>query len=282
MNCAWDAYINLVPHRFRTQVDKLGKDTLQELRLSLGRPPELVLTEASVWLKETVSRDDMDFTINVASRYSPWTATSAAYGYITAQGGHRVGICGEFNANEGRLLSVRTVTSVSLRVAREFPGICKDLKDLFGSTLILGAPGYGKTTLLRDVIRQISDHRSGAIAVVDERQEIFPMTGGEFCFWPGARTDVLTGCLKAYGVEIVLRTMTPRMIAVDEITAQEDCMALLRAGSCGVTLLATVHAIDKNDLKRKPIYRSLMDHCLFENLVILRADKSWTLERMKI
>ena len=76
--------------------------------------------------------------------------------------------------------------------------------------------------------------------------------------------------------------MTPRMIAVDEITAQEDCMALLRAGSCGVTLLATVHAIDKNDLKRKPIYRSLMDHCLFENLVILRAHKSWTLERMKI
>ena len=282
MNCAWDAYINLVPKRFRYQVDKLGRDTLQELRLRLGRPPELVLKEKSIWLEEFVLQEDVDFTVNIASRYSPWTAHSIVHGYITAPGGHRVGICGEANIREGRVVSFRAITSVSLRVAREFPGISKKLKDLTGSTIIIGAPGSGKTTLLRDLIREVSDSRSGAIAVVDERQEIFPMAEEKFCFQPGARTDVLTGCLKEHGVEIALRTMTPRVIAVDEITAQEDCMALLRAGSCGVALLATAHAVNMSDFKRRTIYKSLLEYHLFDNLVMLRADKSWFLERMEI
>lgn len=282
MNCAWDAYINLIPKRFRDQVDKLGRENLLEVRLRLGRPPELVLRKESIFLKETVLQDDINFSVNIASRYSPWTATSVSYGYITAQGGHRVGICGEVNTHEGKIISLRSATSISLRVARDYPGISGNLKNLKESTLIIGSPGSGKTTLLRDYIRQISESGTGAIAVVDERQEIFPMAGDTFCFAPGMRTDVLSGCMKKSGIEIVLRTMTPQIIAVDEITAQEDCTALLHAAWCGVTLLATAHAASRLDLERRTIYRTLLEQKLFENLVILHSDKSWLLERMEV
>ena len=282
MNCAWDAYINLIPKRFRCQVEKLGRDTLLEVRLRLGRQPELVLRKDSIYLNETVLQDDINFSVNVASRYSPWTATSVSYGYITAQGGHRIGICGEVNVREGKIISIRSATSISLRVARDYPGISGNLKNLKGSTLIIGSPGCGKTTLLRDYILQISDSNSGAVAVVDERQEIFPMAGTDFCFSPGIRTDVLSGCMKTSGIEIVLRTMTPQIIAVDEITAQEDCTALLHAAWCGVVLIATAHAANRSDLERRIIYKTLLDQRMFENLVILRSDKSWLLERMDV
>lgn len=281
MNCAWDAYMKLVPQRFRGDVDKQGRDCLQELRLRLGRKPELVVGNQSVWLKETVSQEDVNFSINIASRYSPWTATSVENGYITAQGGHRVGVCGEMNVKDGKTISVRSATSVSLRVARDFPGISRNLKDVKGSMLIIGCPGSGKTTLLRDLVRKISSDHKGAISVVDERQELFPFASGEFCFPPGPQTDVLSGCPKILGIEMVLRTMTPQTIAVDEITASEDCKALLHAGWCGVTLLATAHASNREELKRRAVYRPLLENQLFENLIILRSDKSWTLERME-
>ena len=282
MNCAWDAYINLIPKRFRYQVDKLGRDTLLEVRLRLGRNPELVLRKESIYLKETVLQEDINLSVNVASKYSPWTATSVSYGYITAQGGHRIGICGEVNVREGKIISIRSATSISLRVARDYSGISKNLKDQKGSTLIIGCPGSGKTTLLRDYIRQISENNSDAVAVVDERQEIFPMADGNFCFSPGIRTDILSGCMKTSGIEIVLRTMTPRIIAVDEITAREDCTALMHAAWCGVTLLATAHAANRQDLMRRTIYKTLLDQRIFENLVILHSDKSWLLESMEV
>ena len=145
-----------------------------------------------------------------------------------------------------------------------------------GALLILGPPGAGKTTLLRDIIR----HRSNGgkiVSVVDERGELFPCGN---LFDPGTRTDVLTGCSKAQGVDIALRTMSPKCIAVDEITAQEDCQALVSALWCGVDLLATAHAANCNDLQSRPIYRPLIQTGLFKQVIVLSRDKSWHLERM--
>lgn len=281
MKCAWQAYINLLPQWMRSQVDKLGKQSLQELRLRLNVYPELITQQGSIWLEKTVTNDDLSFCINTASKYSPWTAATMAQGYITAQGGHRIGICGDATVVNGVMSGIRHPTSLCLRVARDFPGIADKARQIQGSILIIGKPGSGKTTLLRDLIRQKSTLGIGSIAVVDERAELFPYVQQTPCFSIGKRTDVLTGCPKAEGVMSVLRCMSPAVIAVDEITAQEDCQALLRAGWCGVHLIATAHAHSLDDLKKREIYKPIISSCLFETVLILQSDKSIRVERMK-
>ena len=94
MRCAWQAYINLLPHWMRQEVDRLGKDRLQELRLRVGQAPELVLQNSSKSIEGVISQQDVDFVINVASEYSPWASSTVRQGYITAAGGHRIGVCG--------------------------------------------------------------------------------------------------------------------------------------------------------------------------------------------
>ena len=196
---------------------------------------------------------------------------------ITAPGGHRIGLCGQAVVQNSELTGLRQVSSLCIRVARDFPGIAQRLPYTGGSILILGKPGSGKTTLLRDLIRQRSDTGKGSVAVVDERGELFP-TG----FATGFRTDILTGCGKGKGIDILLRTMSPTTVAVDEITSEHDCEALLKAGWCGVDLLATAHASSKEDLYARPVYRPLVNSRLFNTLVVLQPDKSFKAERMAL
>lgn len=276
MRCAWQEFLNLIPPWMRQDVDRLGKNDLQELRLRSGLPPELCRGTGSTYLQRVVAPEDLSFVVNTASRYSPWAAASASQGYISAQGGHRIGMCGEAVVQEGTMTGVRCVTSLCIRVARDFPGIAEKV-DHRESILIIGSPGRGKTTLLRDLIRQRSIKGSGSVAVVDERGELFPSG-----FSTGPRTDVLTGCDKPHGIEILLRTMGPSCIAVDEITAEADCEALIQAGWCGVRLFATAHAADKRDLLSRPIYRRLLDSGIFNTILIMQPDKSWRRERMSL
>ena len=282
MKCAWQAYLKLLPLWMQNKVDDLGRDILQELRLRVGRPVELVTLRGCVFLERVVVEDDLMFCINVASNYSPWVSSTTKSGYITAHGGHRVGICGNAVVKNGKVQTITEFTSLCIRVARDFPGIAMQTSCYKGSTLILGSPGRGKTTLLRDVVRGKSNHEGQAVAVVDERGEIFPVVDGEFCFPPGIRTDILTGCSKSEGIEILIRTMNPRWIAVDEITAEEDTNAILRAAVCGVEILATAHAENIEDLLCRPVYRPLIEQHLFKNIIVMNSDKSWTLERINI
>ena len=277
MKCDWNAFLSILPPRLRTEVDKLGRETLEELHLRLNGPVELILCGCSHLLKTAATTADIQYVVNTASRYSPWAASTSAQGYITAPGGHRIGICGDCVVQAGLVTGVRTATSLCIRVARSFIGIA-NTAPAKGSLLILGPPGVGKTTLLRDVIRIRSENGS-AVSVVDERRELFPI--GDI-FERGLRTDVLTGCSKSQGIDMALRTMGPKCIAVDEITAAGDCQALMLAGWCGVDLLATAHASNCIDLKRRAIYRPLVESGLFSNTIVLNRDKSWHMERMEL
>lgn len=281
MKCAWQAFINLLPVWMRESVDKQGKENLQELRLRLNSPPEQITKNGSYWLDRCVSAEDLHFCVNLASRYSPWAAGTTSRGFITAPGGHRIGLCGSAVTEDGCVSGISNLTSLCLRVARDFPGIAEKAAVYNGSVLIIGKPGSGKTTLLRDFVRQRSNNDNGCVAVVDERREIFPQTHNQFCFSVGRHTDILSGCHKKQGIEAVLRSMGPDTIAVDEITASEDCEALIHAGWCGVKLIATAHAGCRQDLFDRPVYQPIIRSGIFDTLIVMNADKSWRVERME-
>lgn len=280
MRCAWQEYLNLLPIWMRSQVDKLGKDSLRELRLRVGNQPELVRGDGSIFLDRIVTEGDLAFSINIASRYSPWSAATVSQGFITAPGGHRLGICGEAVVVNNKMNGIRYPGMLCIRVARDFPDIAAPLKNTMGSTLIIGRPGCGKTTLLRDFVRQKSNLGIGSVCVIDERQEVFPRANNTFSFEPGRCTDIISSCSKQEGIISVIRSMNPAWIAVDEITASEDCHALVYAGWCGVELIATAHAGSKGDFYARPVYLPIIESGLFQNLVVLKQDQSWTVERM--
>ncbi len=275
MMCAWKELLGILPQRLRRDVDSLGKESLQELRLRMGAPPELVTGTGSRWLSGAVTREDLNFVVNTASRYSPWTAATVARGYLTAPGGHRIGLCGEAVCRNGSLEGIREISSLCIRIARDFPGIAEKAGNMRGSVLILGAPGWGKTTLLRDLIRQRGEKEQ--VSVVDERGELFPVG-----FSRGKRVDVLTGCPKGEGILTVLRTMGPSAIGVDEITEEEDCTALLQAANCGVHLLATAHALSLQDIRSRRIYAALLQNHVFDAFLVLHRDQSYSVERMAL
>lgn len=275
MRCAWKDLLDILPIRMRPAVDKLGRETAREIRLRINAPPELVCSEKSINLEDRVREEDLSFCINVASRYSPWTATSVSKGYLTAPGGHRIGLCGETVLMDGKPSTIKNLTSLCIRIARDYPGIGERLSHCTGSILILGAPGWGKTTLLRDLCRIIG--KTFNVAVIDERKELFP---------PGipkeGRLDVLSGCPKVYGIDMALRTLGPNYLAVDEITAREDCESLIQAYNCGVHLLASAHGASLRDYKSRNIYKPLARKRIFDTVAVLHRDQSYTLERMDL
>ena len=274
MTCAWKELLHILPPRIRDPVDLRSKDTLQELRLRHGQAPQLVTCTGITTLPGDITEEELSFVINTASRYSPWASQTIAEGYLTGPGGHRIGVCGEAVMDHGAIKGIRTVRSLCIRVARDFPGIAQ-CAPMDGSVLILGPPGAGKTTLLRDLIRLRAGIAGIYISVVDERRELFPNG-----FHQGRGIDVLSGCSKSHGIPMVLRAMGPSVIAVDEITAKEDSLALGQAFDCGVQILATAHGASLEDIWNKPEYRLLMERKVFSWVIILQRDKSWRTERI--
>ena len=275
MTCAWKELLSILPQWMRQDTDMLGQNKAQEIRLQLGCPPVIRTGSERIPLKGMINREDLNFIVNTATRYSPWAAETMRLGYLTAPGGHRIGLCGEAVMQNGQMTGIRNLSGLNIRIARDIPDLARDAALLEGSILILGAPGWGKTTLLRDLIRQKA-MQGKLISVVDERQELFPES-----MVPEPGVQVLSGCPKALGIDRMLRSMGPEIIAVDEITAVEDCAALKTAAWCGVSLLATAHASSLRDFLHREVYRPLAEQNLFDHLIILRPDKTWHVERSK-
>ena len=224
-----------------------------------------------------VEPEELEQLVEIASRASVHAVLEQIRrGYLTVAGGHRIGLCGTAVMEGGGIHALRSLSSANLRIARQVPGAARPVLGALcpggrlESTLILAPPGQGKTTLLRDIIRRVSEGEGCLplrVAVADERGELAALYGGRPQLDVGRRTDVAEGCPKAQGLMLLLRAMNPQVLAVDEITAPEDAAALRTAAGCGVTLLATAHGAGREDLTRRPLYRGLLEEGMFRRLV---------------
>ena len=237
---------------------------------------------------------ELEQLVEIASRASLHTVLDQVRrGYLTFEGGHRIGLCGTAALREGEIHALRAISSADLRIARQVKGAAAPVLDglcpggRLADTLILAPPGLGKTTLLRDVIRSVSEGEGCTplrVSLADERGEVAAMYSGRPQLEVGRRTDVAEGCPKAQGLMLLLRAMNPQVLAVDEITAPEDVGALIAAAGCGVTLLATAHGEGRAGLERRPLYRPLLDEGLFRFLVRIRREgerRIYTIEELR-
>ena len=272
--------------------DKQGR--AEELRLRVGRPMTAVFPQGELPLgTNPVTGRELEQLLELASRASVHTvADQLRRGYLTVEGGHRVGLCGTPVLRDGQIHGLGRLSSAAIRVARQVKGAAapveRELLDTEGklcSTLILAPPGAGKTTLLRDLIRMASQGEGMApqrVAVADERGEVAALWNGVPQLDVGERTDVLEGCPKAQALMMLLRAMNPQVLAADEITAPEDVAALISAAGCGVKLLATAHGSGREDLSRRPLYRQLMEAGVFERLLLIRTEKGHRSYRVEV
>lgn len=262
--------------------------TWEEIRLRAGRGLSLTSdgVEEPVLLSGQpvkVTAQDLRTVLELATNSSYQSAAEQLRrGFYTMKGGHRIGVTGSVTVRGGQAVIFRELSSLTIRVARRVPEAAKGLEDVimaptgFRSTLLLSPPGGGKTTLLRELLVMLSDRFWQRVGLADERGEVAALWKGEPQLPVGMYTDVLDGCPKAEGMMMLLRSMTPQILAADEITAQEDVEAITMAANCGVAVLATAHAADIAELGRRPLYRRLLAQKVFERVIVIRREKDGT------
>lgn len=271
----YEQALGLLPRRLLTECSDIPSSEAEEFRLRAGRRATLLIGGTETPISSVpVDTSDIDSVIERATNASVHTAQSSiAKGFINCSGGIRIGLCGTGIIDKDKVTGMRGISSLAIRIPHEIRGcgqaaIDKVKADTVGSVLILSPPGYGKTTFLRECIRQLSD--SGKrVSVADERGELAAVHRGVPQFDLGKASDIMSDVPKAQAVMMLLRAMNPQIIAMDEISSPEDVEAAETASGCGVRLIATAHAADKSELYRRPVYRRLLELGVFKNTVVI-------------
>lgn len=286
--------IRVLPLSLRNVLRRLPMDyeKLQEIRLRIGCPVVLVYDneerfiscdnnlcrEPQEWYRVTAS--DIKESMDYISNYSMYAfEEELRQGFITIQGGHRIGIAGKTVIKGERVHNIRHISFINIRLSHQVMGCADSVipyvldNDKVYHSLIISPPKCGKTTLLRDLIRQLSNGGPGwagkNIGVVDERSELGACYLGVPQNDLGIRTDVLDCCPKAEGMMMLIRSMSPEIVAVDEIGSKEDLEAIDYVMNCGCILLATVHGRDIDDIKQKPILGQMVREKRFNRYLVL-------------
>lgn len=283
---AYEQAVQALPVRLQKLALELSRERrgqVEELRLRAGQPMTALFPQGEQTLGDRpVESRELEQLLEIASRASIHAVLDQLRrGYLTIEGGHRIGLCGTAVMERGEIRTLRQLSSASIRIARQVKGACAPVLDRLcpggrlEDTLILSPPGMGKTTLLRDLIRAVSRGEGclpQRVSLADERGEVAALWGGVPQLEVGPRTDIVEGCPKDQGLMLLLRAMNPQVLAVDEITAPQDVAALEMAAGCGVTLLATAHGQGLADLRRRPLYRGMLEKKLFRRCVLIERE----------
>ena len=252
---------------------------MQEIRLRIGQNVHIRYKNQDIEVPKQVLQKDIREVMEFVSNYSMHAyENELRQGFITIEGGHRVGIAGQVLMDKGNVKNMKHISSINIRVSHEIKHCADKImpyivqNNRIFHTLIISPPKGGKTTLLRDLIRQISDGNAN-VGVVDERSELAGCYQGIPQNDVGVRTDVLDACPKKEGMLMLIRSMSPDVIAVDEIGGMDEVETVKYAMHCGVKMLATVHGESMDEIRKKPLFEQLVkEHC-FERYVVLKTGK---------
>lgn len=279
--------LKVLPLRIIQELKEIAsKEKIQEIRIKVNKPIIINLNDKEVILKYETTINDIKEILVKISNYSLYAyEEELKQGYITIKGGHRIGIAGECVIVDGKVRTIRNISSLNIRICREVIGCSNELikfiinKDRVYNTLIVSPPKCGKTTILRDISRNISNgmpiesFKGKKVSIIDERSEIASSFNGIPQLDVGIRTDILDNCLKKDGMLMAIRSLSPEIIICDEIGTVGEIEALNMAFNSGVNIIVTIHGYNIEDIYARDVFKPLIENCILERIVILSNKK---------
>ena len=258
---------SILPQDMANELKQLGadKEKICELRVRTGKRMNVSSGTEEILLDKICTSEHIEEILDKASNYSLFAyEDEIKNGFLTTYGGIRIGICGNVNMNDlGQIRCFKNITSINIRIPKEIPDASKKAlkyvydKNILLNTVIVSPPGCGKTTFLRDLIKKVSDGNSMAkgmnVGLIDERYEVAALNGEGFVYDMGDRCDVIMGACKCSALMMLIRSMRPDVIAVDEIDPKIEFGELNYAVTCGISLIATIHGFGMEDMVKKGV-----------------------------